>query len=124
MQEWSLVKHQERLTPQTNGRRGGVIRVQEKFKNKRKAKKVRDAIKDDVSKLAYETAKKKAKREVAKARKKNRLRKIVRKIGNKGWADELFKIAKQRDKQSKDVHQVRVIKSNNGKILVEETKEK
>ena len=38
--------------------------------------------------------------------------------------NELFKIAKQRDRQSKDVHQVKVIKSNYGEILLEEMKVK
>ena len=38
--------------------------------------------------------------------------------------NELFKIAKQRDRQSKDVHQVRMIESDNWEILMEETKVK
>ena len=44
--------------------------VQEKLKDKRKAKKVWDNIRDDASKLAYKTTRKQAKREVAKARNK------------------------------------------------------
>ena len=43
-------------------------KVQEKLKDKRKAKKVWDTIRDDASKLAYKTARKQAKRELAKAR--------------------------------------------------------
>ena len=42
--------------------------VQEKLKNKRKAKKVWDVNRDDASKLAYTTARKQAKREMAKAK--------------------------------------------------------
>ena len=45
--------------------------VQEKLKNKKKAKKAWDTIRDDASKLAYKTAIKQAKREVAKARDKH-----------------------------------------------------
>ena len=45
--------------------------VQEKLKDKKKAKKAWDTIRDDASKLAYKTARKQAKREVAKARKKH-----------------------------------------------------
>ena len=37
---------------------------------------------------------------------------------------ELFKITKQRDRQGKDVHQVRVINNKDGEILVEEQKVK
>ena len=44
--------------------------VQEKLKDKRKAKKVWDTIRDDSSKLAYKTARKQTKRGVAKARNK------------------------------------------------------
>ena len=38
--------------------------------------------------------------------------------------NELFKIAKQRNRQSKDVQQVRVIKSKAGEMLMEEEKVK
>ena len=44
--------------------------VQEKLKDKRRAKKIWDTNRDDASKLAYKTARKQAKREVAKARNK------------------------------------------------------
>ena len=44
--------------------------VQEKLKNKRKAKKAWNTIRDDASKVTYKTARKQAKREVAKARNK------------------------------------------------------
>ena len=44
--------------------------VQEKLKDKRKAKKVWNTIRDDASMLAYKTARKQAKREMAKARNK------------------------------------------------------
>ena len=37
---------------------------------------------------------------------------------------ELFKIAKQRDRQGKDVHQARVIKNEDGEVLVEKQKVK
>ena len=43
-------------------------KVQEKLKDKKKAKKAWDTIRDDASKLAYKTARKQAKREVAKAK--------------------------------------------------------
>ena len=44
--------------------------VQEKLKDKKKAKKAWDTIRDDASKLSYKTARKQTKRELAKARNK------------------------------------------------------
>ena len=92
-------------------------------KIRKKLKKVRNTTRDDVSKLVYKSARKEAKREVAKARNKE-YKKLYERLETRDEQSELFKIAKQRDRQSKDVHQVRVIKSNNGEILVEETKVK
>ena len=97
--------------------------VQKKLKDKKNAKKVWDAIRDDASKLAYKTARKQAKREVAKARNKA-YEKLYEKLETKKRENELFKISKQRNRQSKDVQQVRVIKSKTGKILMEEEKVK
>ena len=97
--------------------------VQEKLKDKKKAKKVWDTIKDDASKLAYKTARKQAKREVAKARNKA-YEEMYKKLETKEGKNEVFKIAKQRNRQSKDVRQVRVIKSETGEILMEEEKMK
>ena len=55
--------------------------VQEKLKDKKKAKKAWDTIRDDASKLAYKTARKQVKREVAKAR--NKAYEKLRKTGKK-----------------------------------------
>ena len=95
--------------------------VQEKIKNKREAKKVWDTIRDDASKVAYKTAKKQAKKEVAVAR-STAYKELYERLETKEGQNQLFKIAKQRDRQSKDVQQVRVIKSENGKVLMEEEK--
>ena len=97
--------------------------VQEKLKDKKKAKKAWDTIRDDASKLAYKTAIKQAKREVAKARNKA-YKELYEKLETKEGENEIFKIAKQRNRQSKDVQQVRVIKSKTGEILMEEEKVK
>ena len=82
-----------------------------------------DTIRDDASKLAYKTARKQAKRKVAKARNKV-YEKLYKKLEKKEGENEVFKIAKQRNIQSKDVQQVRVIKSKTGEILMEEEKVK
>ena len=46
------------------------------------------------------------------------------KTGKKKGENEVFKIEKQRNRQSKDGQQVRVIKSKTGEILMEEEKVK
>ena len=97
--------------------------VQEKLKDKKKSKKAWGTIRDDASKLVNKTARKQAKREVAKARNKA-YEELYEKLETKEGEKEVFKIAKQRNRQSKDVQQVRVIKSKTGEILMEEEKVK
>ena len=89
--------------------------VKEKLKDKEKAKKAWDTIRDDASKLVYKTAKKQAKREVAKARNKV-YEKLYEKLETKEGENEVFKIAKPRNRQSKDVQQVRIMKSKTGRF--------
>ena len=98
-----------------------IQEVQEKLKDKRKAKKIWDIIRDDASKLAYKTERKQANREVAKARNKAYVE-LYKKLDSKEEKKELFKIAKQRNRQSKDVQQVRVIKSKTVEMLIKEEK--
>ena len=93
--------------------------VQEKQKDKRNDKKVWDIMRNDASKLAYKTARKQAKREMAKARNK-----AHEELETKEGENELFKIAKQRNRQGKDVQQVGIINSKTGEILMEEEKVK
>ena len=95
--------------------------VQEKPKDKKKAKKAWDTIRNDASKLANKTARKQVKREVVKARNKA-YEELYEKLETKEGENEVFKIAKQRNRQSKDVQQVRVIKSKTGEILMKEEK--
>ena len=97
--------------------------IPEKLKDKKKAKKAWDTIRDDASKLAYKTARKQAKREVAKARNKE-YEELYEKLETKEGENEVFRITNQKNRQSKDVQQVRVIKSKTGEILMEEEKVK
>ena len=71
--------------------------------------------------MAYKTARKQAKRKVRKERNKA-YEKLYEKLKTKKGENELFKIAKQRNRQSKDVQQLRVIKSKTGEMLMEEEK--
>ena len=73
--------------------------------------------------MAYKTARKQAKRELAKARNKA-YEELYEKLETKQGENEVFKIAKQINRQSKDVQQVRIIKSKTGEILMEEEKVK
>ena len=73
--------------------------------------------------MAYKTARKQAKREVAKTRNKA-YEELFEKLETKQGENEVFKIAKQRNRHNKDVQQVRVIKSKIGEILMEEEKVK
>ena len=97
--------------------------VQVKLKDMKKAKKAWDTIRNDASKLTYKTARKQAKREMAKARNKA-YEELYKKLETKEGENEVFKITKQRNRQRKDVQQVRVIKSKTGEILMEEEKVK
>ena len=97
--------------------------VQEKLKDNKKAKNAWDTIGDDASKLAYKIARKQVKREVAKARNKA-YEELYEKLKTKEGENEVFKIAKQRNRQSKDVQQIRVIKSKTGEILMKKEKVK
>ena len=67
--------------------------VQEKLKNKKKAKKAWDTIRDDASKLAYKTARKQAKKEVAKTKNKS-YEELYEELETKEGKNEVFKIAK------------------------------
>ena len=49
---------------------------------------------------------------------------LYKKLETKEGENEVFKIAKQRNRQSKDVQQVRVIKSKAGEVLMEKEKMK
>ena len=71
----------------------------------------------------YKKARKRAKQEVAKA-KKAAFEDLYRRLETKDGSNELFRIAKQRDRESQDVQHVRVIKSENEEVLMEEEKVK
>ena len=73
--------------------------------------------------MGCKKARKQTKRELAKARNKA-YEELYEKLATKEGKNEVFKIAKQRNRQSKDVQQVRVIKSKTGEIMMEEEKVK
>ena len=93
--------------------------VQQAVKEKKEAKKQWDGARDDESKERYKKAKKKAKRTVAKVKNKA-FQDLYEHLETKEGVNEVFQIAKQRNKNGQDVQQVKVVKSECGEVLVEE----
>ena len=71
------------------------------------------------AKERYKKAKKKAKRTVAKVKNKA-FQDLYKRLETKEGVNEVFQIAKQRNKNGQDVQQVKVVKSECGEVLVEE----
>ena len=94
--------------------------VQESIKNKKEAKKVFDRTGQEAHWEEYVSRRKEAKREVAKA-KEDAYKDLYAKLETKEGEKDLFRIAKQRDKASKDIQHVRVIKDATGELLTGES---
>ena len=76
-------------------------------------------MKDGESKERYKNAKKKTERTVAKV-KNEAFQELYERLETKEGVDEVFRIAKQRNKNGQDVQQVKVVKCEYGEALVEE----
>ena len=90
--------------------------VQTCIRDKKRAKKEWDQREDHQSKMAYRMACKAAKKAVAKA-KAEAYRALYERLETKEGEKEAYRLAKQRDKASKDVQQVRNIKDEAGNLL-------
>ena len=91
--------------------------VQKSKKEKKEAKKAWDKIRDENSKKLYKEKKSKTKKAVAMAKGRaydNFHAKLEKKEGEK----ELYRLARQRDRAKKDVQHVRVLKNENGNVIV------
>ena len=86
---------------------------------KKEVKKQWDRARDDESKERYKKAKKKVKRTVAKVKNKA-FQDLYEHLETKEGVNEVFQIAKQRNKNGQDVQQVKVVKSKCSEVLVEE----
>ena len=93
--------------------------IQQVVKEKKDAKKQWDILKDDESKERYHKAKKKTKRKVAKV-KNEAFQELYKRLETKEGVNEVFRIAKQRNKNGQDVQQVKAAKSKYGEVLVEQ----
>ena len=72
-------------------------------------------------KMAFKRAKKRAKKEVAKA-KAIAWKEVEEELETPGGERKLYRIAKARDKASKDFTQIKQIKDERGAVLSEESK--
>ena len=92
-------------------------KVQENIKEKKEAKKAWDKVKDENNKKIYKEKKSKAKKAVAMA--KGRVyNDLYARSETKEGEKELYRLARQRDRAGKDVQHVRVIKDENGNVIV------
>ena len=91
--------------------------VQNSIKEKKEAKKAWDKIRNENTKKVYKEKKIKAKKavEMAKGRAYDDL---YARLETKEGEKELYRLARQRDRASKDVQHVRVIKNENGNVMV------
>ena len=91
--------------------------VQKSIKEKKEAKKVWDKIRDENTKNIYKEKKNKAKKAVAMAKGRAYNDLYVR-LETKEGEKELYRLARQRNRAGKDVQHVRVIKDENGNVIV------
>jgi len=75
----------------------------------------------EFNKVQYKTAKKEAKKAVAVA-KNNAYERLYQRLNTKGGENEVFKLARARERRARDLSSVRCIKDEDGRVLVEDTK--
>ena len=91
--------------------------VQKSIKEKKEAKKAWDKIRDKNTKKVYKEKKNKAKKEVVMA-KGRAYDNLYARLETKEGEKELYRLARQRNRAGKDVQHVRVIKDENGYVMV------
>ena len=91
--------------------------VQKSIKEKKEAKKAWDKTRNENTKKVYKEKKSKAKKAVAMA-KGCVYDDLYARLETKGGEKELYRLARQRDRAGKDVQHVRVIKDENGNVMV------
>ena len=99
------------------GRHGGDEEVQESIVEMKEEKKVWDKIRDGKSKKFYKEKKSKVKKAVAMA-KGCAHEDLYARMETKEGEKELCRLARQRDRRGKDAQHLRVIKDENGNVLV------
>ncbi|KAK3567437.1 hypothetical protein QTP86_019834 [Hemibagrus guttatus] len=93
--------------------------VQDSIQRKRLAKKKWDMYRTEENRQEYKESQRRVKREVSKA-KQNAYDELYTRLDTREGEKDLYRLARQRDRDGKDVQQVRVIKDRDGRVLTSE----
>ncbi|KAK3511018.1 hypothetical protein QTP70_029036 [Hemibagrus guttatus] len=93
--------------------------VQDSIQRKRLAKKKWDMDRTEENRQEYKELQRRVKREVAKAKQKA-YDELYTRLDTREGEKDLYRLARQRDRDGKDVQQVRVIKDRDGRVLTSE----
>ncbi|KAK3548972.1 hypothetical protein QTP70_022655 [Hemibagrus guttatus] len=93
--------------------------VQDSIQRKRLAKKKWDMDRTEENRKEYKELQRRVKREVSKAKQKA-YDKLYTRLDTREGEKDLYRLARQRDQDGKDVQQVRVIKDRDGRVLTSE----
>ncbi|KAK3556427.1 hypothetical protein QTP70_008339 [Hemibagrus guttatus] len=93
--------------------------VQDSIQRKRLAKKKWDMDRTEENRQEYKELQRRVKREVSKAKQKA-YDELYTRLDTREGEKDLYSIARQRDRDGKDVQQVRVIKDRDGRVLTSE----
>ncbi|KAK3522070.1 hypothetical protein QTP70_022609, partial [Hemibagrus guttatus] len=93
--------------------------VQDSIQRKRLAKKKWDMDRTEENRQEYKELQRRVKREVSKAKQKA-YEELYTRLDTREGEKDLYRLARQRDRDGKDVQQVRVIKDRDGRVLTSE----
>ncbi|KAK3541917.1 hypothetical protein QTP86_008097 [Hemibagrus guttatus] len=93
--------------------------VQDSIQRKRLAKKKWDMDRTEENRQEYKESQRRVKREVSKAKQKA-YDELYTRLDTREGEKDLYRLARQRDRDGKDVQQVRVIKDRDGRVLTSE----
>ncbi|KAK3505893.1 hypothetical protein QTP70_004434 [Hemibagrus guttatus] len=93
--------------------------VQDSIQRKRLAKKKWDMDRTEKNRQEYKELQRRVKREVSKAKQKA-YDELYTRLDTREGEKDLYRLARQRDRDGKDVQQVRVIKDRDGRVLTSE----
>ncbi|KAK3538591.1 hypothetical protein QTP86_006976 [Hemibagrus guttatus] len=93
--------------------------VQDSIQRKRLAKKMWDMDRTKENRQEYKELQRRVKREVSKAKQKA-YDELYTRLDTREGQKDLYRLARQRDRDGKDVQQVRVIKDRDGRVLTSE----
>ncbi|KAK3570239.1 hypothetical protein QTP86_017140, partial [Hemibagrus guttatus] len=112
-------REEHRVTYKSGGRRTQNEEVQDSVQRKRLAKKKWDMDRTEENRQEYKELQRRVKREVSKAKQKA-YDELYTRLDTREGQKDLCRLARQRDRDGKDVQQVRVIKDRDGRVLTSE----